>query len=296
MNLIKAAALLAVLASASPRPFDDTIWDNLPDSLPPGVVHSRFHSEAMNADVGFNIYLPPDYERHPGRRYPVIYFLHGRNGDENAELSGFADFLAVEPAPEAIIVFPNGGKNSKYLDATPGSNMRGVIMMETAITRELIPHVDRSFRTDARRERRSVQGFSMGGLGALRLAFQHPDLFGSVYAAGPAVDDTVENIADGEPQLLQEMLGGRTELWGAHMPLAVATENASRIRGRVAICISIGDQDGQLPFVQDLSRGLRALGLAHTLEIIPGRGHTHAFSDRFALMGGAGGGCPITPP
>src|SRR5437867_3731693 len=62
----------------------DAVWVNepKPGTLPQGVTHHTYHSQSMGHDVGYCIYLPPQYEKEPQRRFPVIYHLHGVNGDE----------------------------------------------------------------------------------------------------------------------------------------------------------------------------------------------------------------------
>ena len=53
--------ILSACVFAGARPYDGTVWDNAPSSLPPGVIHGTYHSTVMNVDVGYNIYLPPQY-------------------------------------------------------------------------------------------------------------------------------------------------------------------------------------------------------------------------------------------
>ena len=59
--------------------------------------------------------------------------------------------------------------------------------METIILKELVPHIDETYRTLASRQGRLIEGFSMGGYGAARLAFKHHEIFGaaSILARGP---------------------------------------------------------------------------------------------------------------
>src|SRR6476660_5108306 len=59
----------------------DMIWFNTPKELPPGIQHKGYHSASMDKQVGYNIYLPPGYET-GSRRYPVVYWLHGRSNTE----------------------------------------------------------------------------------------------------------------------------------------------------------------------------------------------------------------------
>ena len=60
-------------------------WSNPPEAPVPGVQHRTFRSAALDAEVGYNILLPPDYES-SDRRYPVLYWLHGAGGNENVSV------------------------------------------------------------------------------------------------------------------------------------------------------------------------------------------------------------------
>src|ERR1051326_6388307 len=62
----------------------DMIWFNEPKNPQPGVTHHGCHSASMNRQVGYNVWLPPKYES-SGRRYPVVYWLHGRNNTESSD-------------------------------------------------------------------------------------------------------------------------------------------------------------------------------------------------------------------
>ena len=123
----------------------------------------------MNCDVGFCIYLPPTYETEQSQRFPVIYYLHGGNGDELKVLAE-AEFLHQQviagTLPPFVMVMPNGGKGSYFADSVDGK-----VMSETTIIKELIPHIDMTFRTIATRNGRCIQGFSMGAVGATKLAY-----------------------------------------------------------------------------------------------------------------------------
>lgn len=67
-----------------------------------------------------------------------------------------------------IVVYPNGGHNSKYMNAQRGTDVYGCYMVENTIINELIPSIDSTYRTIATKEGRAMQGFSMGGLLAFR--------------------------------------------------------------------------------------------------------------------------------
>ncbi len=123
----------------------------------------------MGHEVGYVVWTPPDYATSGDTRYPVIYFLHGMGGNEASDSAGFSSQIARGirdgSVPPVICVFPNGGR----------SGYRGSV--ETMIVKELIPLIDKDYRTKADAKSRAVAGFSMGGAGAVRLSIMHPELF-----------------------------------------------------------------------------------------------------------------------
>jgi enterochelin esterase-like enzyme len=222
-----------------------------------GVTHHSYHSLLMKADIGYNIYLPPAYEMDAGKRFPVVYYLHGGNGNESAHLAEFAPLLhqavaGKEIAP-IIMVFVHGGWNEFYSDRTDGSRK-----METSIITELIPHIDTTYRTVSARGGRGLFGFSMGGGGALKNAFKYPDRFCAVAAFSGGFYNHIES-----GQLLWES------------PLELASRNADKIRDRMTILIAFGTADSKR--IQDTNRGMKKrleeLGIACDCLEIPGARH-----------------------
>lgn len=175
--------------------------------------------------------------------------------------------------PPMLMVWANGGQNSKYMDAAVGSPMYGVEMVETTIIRELIPHIDATYRTLASRQGLAIQGVSIGGMGALRLAFKYPQMFSSVFGIAPALDDNSSNVMINEPRLMAAMFNNDPKLFGQNTAASLATTNAPKIRG-LAIHVVIGSEDGLLASNQDLETKLTGLNIPHDpLEIIGGVGH-----------------------
>jgi endo-1,4-beta-xylanase len=160
------------------------------------------------------------------------------------------------------------------MDAAVGSSMYGVLMIETTIIHELIPHIDATYRTIASKEGRAVQGGSGGGMGALRFAFKYPQMFSSVFAFNPAVDDNASNVMINEPGLMAAMFNNDSTLFDQNTVFTLANNNAANIRG-LPIHIAIGSLDDLLPYNQDLFATLDELGIPHdTLEIISGADHS----------------------
>ena len=162
------------------RPFR---WVNPLNQQLPGVQHKVFRSPSMKTDVGYCIYLPPQYKTEPQQRFPVVYYLHGgRPGSEikSVNLAVHIDkHIRAKRVAPMIYVFVNGGPISHY-NLPERENAMG----EDVFIRELIPHVDGAYRTIGTREGRGLEGFSQGGRGTARIMFKHPHLFQSAAPGG----------------------------------------------------------------------------------------------------------------
>lgn len=177
-TLILGGALAAVLAGASPgRPQGTEL---------PRVEEHRFRSAALGEDRAYTVLLPVGYAAGGPRRYPVLYLLHGKSGD-NTDWAKRTLLREAVGAMQLIIVMPDGD-DGWYIDWADGRHG-----YEGQIVRDLIPHVDGTYRTLASREGRAVAGLSMGGYGALALALRHPDLFVSAASHSGAVRFTRED-------------------------------------------------------------------------------------------------------
>ena len=127
----------------------------------------------------------------------MIYLLHGRGDSMSAwtQVKGRLDQLIADGAiPATIAIMPDAPwstRASYYVDSQyKGSDRKGTNAgrpVETAFTKDLIQHVDSTYRTLAARDGRVVGGYSMGGYGAIRYSLAHPDLFVSSIVLSPAV-------------------------------------------------------------------------------------------------------------
>lgn len=171
--------LLPALAQQHPAPPADFQWVNpLPKNTHPRVRHAKYFSKIHNTEIGYAIYLPPGYGE-GGGRFPVIYYLHGGRPGSEAKGAGMAAHFDrfIDKYP-AIYVFSNGGAVSHY--DYPAYRSFG----ERTLIEELIPHIDRTYRTIADWRGRGLEGFSQGGRGTARIAFHHPELFCSAAPFG----------------------------------------------------------------------------------------------------------------
>jgi enterochelin esterase-like enzyme len=149
-----------------------------PRNVPGGrVVHGVFHSNALQSNEEFAAFLPTGYAS-SGRRYPVVYALHGLPTDAQgyARMPIDAWGRAAERAGHpAIVVAVQGARSGdtdpEWHDWGPGRNW------ETAVAVELVHHIDRIYRTIANRRGRALIGLSAGGYGAALIGLHHPDAF-----------------------------------------------------------------------------------------------------------------------
>jgi putative tributyrin esterase len=142
---------------------------------PRQVTRVTFLAPSVAREMAFNIILPAGYES-SGKRYPALYLLHGRNQDLQAwPRMGVAKYAA---GYELIVVIPDAG-NSWYVNWAESSGGERNDWADY-IVKDLIGYIDAHYRTVASRSGRAIDGYSMGGYGALYLAFSNPELFCSV--------------------------------------------------------------------------------------------------------------------
>jgi S-formylglutathione hydrolase FrmB len=156
------------------------------------VVIETFESEALKGNPlndpytrKIPVYLPPSYRRDPGRRYPVVFMLHGFTGNSSMWLNvnsfyqptvpeRFERLVAEKRSGEMILVFVDGYcalGGSQYVNSTATGQY------EDYVINELVPFIDGKFPTTARVEERAIAGKSSGGFGAVYLALRHPGVF-----------------------------------------------------------------------------------------------------------------------
>ncbi|MEJ7618826.1 MAG: alpha/beta hydrolase family protein [Pyrinomonadaceae bacterium] len=173
-------------------------------AVPPAVETIKFESKLVGAVLPYNVVLPPDYSLPTARnlRFPVLYLLHGLTGHYGDWVS--KSKLTDYAARHRIIIVTPEGNNGWYTDSPVKESEK----YESYIMQELIPDVERRFRTLSSREGRSIAGLSMGGYGALKLGMKHPDKFvfaGSMSGAlgAAAWTDAVINTEPAKSSIMQ---------------------------------------------------------------------------------------------
>ena len=148
------------------------------------IEAAEFKSATLQRSWTYNVYLPTGYDAQSRLRYPVMYLLHGNDGQRNdwpvkGNLLRTVDQLIQNgEIPPAIIVMPDAG-TTWYVDLKEP--------METAFFQDLVPHVEKKYRTLTSRDGRVIGGLSMGGYGALRMVLQYPEKFQAAALLSPAI-------------------------------------------------------------------------------------------------------------
>ena len=247
--------------------------DSFPDEIG-GVPYRTYPTPARgpNTKASYRIYLPPDYDTAKDRRYPVIYWLHGANGDSRQAIAhGYIGRLDAAirsgAAPPLIVVMTNVPNLSSYVDSKDGK-----IPVETVLIKNLIPYIDANYRTIAARQGRAIDGQSMGGAGALRLGFKYPELFAAVSATAPGLPD-LNRLDSLTPERLRTMYGGDVEYFKSTAAQTIVKQNADKIRGRTNIRLIVGDKDALMPRVEEFHELLTKLNIQHDFYISKGSIH-----------------------
>lgn len=140
--------------------------------------------EGDSPDRTVFVYLPPGYATSPGKRYPVVYLLHGYGltGERWMSFAKLADAADADIANgtmrEMILVNPDA--YTKY-DGSMYSASPTTGDWEKFIADDLVSYIDGHYRTIASRMSRGLAGHSMGGYGAVRIGMKRPDVFSSLY-------------------------------------------------------------------------------------------------------------------
>jgi len=281
-HLLRHFSLLLIFTAAVPARAaepsavaSDLAWVT-PEVTARGVSFHTFQSAAARATVSYHLFTPAAYEREPERRFPVVYWLHGSGGG----LPGiprvaavFAAAIEDGKAPPCLVVFVNGMPNGMYVDWKDGS-----APLETVIIKELLPHVDASFRTRATREGRLLDGYSMGGYGAARLGFKYQDRFRSIsiMGGGPLQENLLDAPRAGRrraEEVLERVYGGDPDYFKSVSPRTLAERNRHALVQGALIRVVCGDRDTTFAANRDFHEHLERLGIPHTWTVLPGVDH-----------------------
>jgi S-formylglutathione hydrolase FrmB len=215
---------------------------------------SALNSRILKQVVRYCVYLPAGYDagatERPARRYPVLYFLHGLGDNEGTLFNSggwtlLDDLRNQHKMGDFLIVAPEG-RRSFYINSANGS-----VLYNDFFLQEFMPHIEHGYRVSPGRAGRAISGISMGGYGALRFAFAHPELFSAASAQSAALITQSPQELDGASRAgapLAGVLGAvfgkpiNVPHWNENNPFALAKRNAVALR-RMALYFNCGQDD-----------------------------------------------------
>lgn len=221
----------------------------------PAWTQGRIDCDALKSHilaqpVHYCVMLPASYDASGSRQYPILYFLHGLNSNEQMlfKMGGWDTVQDMEQKHEIgdfLIVTPEA-RASFYVNSFDGK-----VRYTDFFLQEFVPYIEGRYRVRREREARAISGISMGGYGAFHLAFGHPELFGAVSAESAAlmtesIEDLNTAIRAGTPlgKLFGPLFGNpiHEDLWKQSDPFVLAKKNKNEIRN-LAIYFNCGKRD-----------------------------------------------------
>jgi S-formylglutathione hydrolase FrmB len=215
---------------------------------------SALNSKILKQVVHYCVYLPDGYDagatEHPARRFPVLYFLHGLGDNEQTLFNSggwtLLDDLRKQHKMGDFLIAAPEGKRSFYINSADGS-----VRYNDFFLQEFLPHIEGKYQTRPGRAGRAISGISMGGYGALRFAFAHPELFSAVSAQSAALITESPQTLDSASQTgapLGGVLGAvygkpiNVPHWNDNSPFVLAKRSAAALR-KMAIYFNCGQDD-----------------------------------------------------
>ncbi|HXN21623.1 MAG TPA: alpha/beta hydrolase-fold protein [Candidatus Dormibacteraeota bacterium] len=236
-------------------------------------------SKILGHPVAYCVLLPPSYDADKTRRYPVLYLLHGLGDNEQVLIhsGGFnliQDLWDRHQLGEFLVVSP-AGAGSFYINSHDGHSR-----YEDFFIQDFLTLIQQRYRTLPGRASRGIAGISMGGYGALHLAFRHARIFGSVGAHSAALIEKlpVMNSTDSRQltrrQFLGNVFGAPVDpiFWKQNDPIAIA--RSANLAG-LQIYFDCGSDDdyGFDAGAQALDKVLTSRHIPHEFHLYPG-GHS----------------------
>jgi S-formylglutathione hydrolase FrmB len=215
---------------------------------------SAINSRILKQLVHYCVYLPSGYDagaaEHPAKRYPVLYFLHGLGDNERTLFNSggwtmLDDLRNQHNLGDFLIVAPEG-RRSFYVNSANGK-----FLYSDFFLREFMPYVEGKFRIRVGRAARAISGISMGGYGAIRFAFAHPELFSAVSAQSAALITESPKELDGAAKtgspllaVLAPVFGSPIDVnhWSQNSPFVLAKQKAGALH-KMAIYLNCGQDD-----------------------------------------------------
>jgi enterochelin esterase family protein len=238
--------------------------------VPHGEIRTLLYKSASNGTTReLTVYVPPGYDQARNRRYPVLYLLHGFANDHHSwhrygRANDILDnLLAKGGLAPFLVVMPLGyggahvnGDGTGIAPEGAGAFRGDPALYERDLLEDVIPMIDRKYRTIADRKHRAIVGFSMGGGQAGRYGLRHLDTFSTVGIMSAGLGG-----------------GGNAAAPGADPVAALAADAAKANRELDLLWIACGKDDAAMKGAAALHEALGKAGIEHTFLETEGAHH-----------------------
>ena len=238
----------------------------------PRVFTDEFDSKLMGRKMPYRVVLPENYSAKDanGRKYPVVYLLHGLTGHFD-NWTTRTDLVDVSAAYKFIIVTPEG-ENGWYTDNLTKDGDK----YESYIISELIPHIEKKYRTLDSRDYRAIAGLSMGGYGAIKFGLKYPDMFkiaGSFSGAISASKITEKEIPGAVGKTIDAIFGpAGSEIRKANDPFDIIQRaTTEKIKQYPFLYLDCGTEDFLFESNREFVDLLLKKKVRHEFRQLPGR-------------------------
>ena len=241
-------------------------------------------SKILARPVPYCVVLPASFDADKTKHFPILYFLHGLGDNEQFLIhSGLwnvvEDMRDKHQLKDFLIATPDAGAGF-YVNSRDGKNRYEDFMIQ-----EFFPFIEKRYRVAPGRANRAIDGVSMGGYGALHLAFRHPQLFSSASAHSAALIDKIpSSISVATPLPPRNRIFGG--VFGSPFDAAFWEQNSPLTLARTAtlsglhIYFDCGDQDdyGFESGASALDKILTGRHILHQFHLYPGRHNYEYFA------------------
>ena len=243
------------------------------------VEEKAIHSEILNDDRNYTVYLPAGYDSNTDKQYPVLYLLHGMNGTNKdwagrGHLQDVMDQLrAAGEVCDMIVISPNAGGNigegvwNGYFDMDGWA-------YERFFFEEFLPAVEKEYRIKGDKASRAIAGLSMGGGGSTSYAQRHADMFCACYAMSALMhlDAPQAQAPRDEKDKMWHLTKSVNKLSCVNY-VANADDKTKEALRTVAWYVDCGDDDFLFECNMNLVLAMRKAGIPYQLRVRDG-GHT----------------------
>ena len=265
---------------------------NLMDTtdVPHGAVAEVFYASAvLKTTRRMHIYTPPGYEA-GNQKYPVFYLLHGSGDTDDAWVSVgratfiFDNLIAAKKAKPMIVVMPAGHQpGNAGFGAPPAAGATAVNPFTDEFMTDMMPYVEKHYRTIPDRQHRAIAGLSMGGSQTMDIAFSHLDKFAQIGvfssgaslgggggrrgAAAPGAPGAPPAAPAAQPATPPAARPARPDFEAIHL---ADLDNASLKKGTKLVWLATGVDDTLIASTRSTVELLKKHGFAPVFKETPG--------------------------